>query len=70
MFEGLVVGSGGFPKGLGGGMSALIRLLSIDGNRTRWVRGVSRSMEVERGRSMSVSLCRSMAGSCGRSILT
>ncbi|KAF3559205.1 hypothetical protein F2Q69_00012936 [Brassica cretica] len=28
--EGLVVGSGGFAKGLGGGLSALIRLLSID----------------------------------------
>ena len=35
MSEGLVVGSGGFAKGLGGGLSALIRLLSIDGNRTR-----------------------------------
>ena len=33
--EGLVVGSGGFAKGLGGGLSALIRSLSIDGNRTR-----------------------------------
>ena len=35
MYEGLVVGSGGFAKGLGGGLSVLIRLLSIDGNRTR-----------------------------------
>ena len=35
VYEGLVVGSGGFAKGLGGGLSALIRLLSIDGNHTR-----------------------------------
>ncbi|KAF3486244.1 hypothetical protein F2Q69_00052305 [Brassica cretica] len=35
VFEGLVVGYGGLAKGLGGGLSALIRLLSVDGNRTR-----------------------------------
>ncbi|KAF2597704.1 hypothetical protein F2Q68_00010250 [Brassica cretica] len=32
--EGLVVGSGGFAKGLGGGLSALIRLLSIEDQRS------------------------------------
>ncbi|KAF3565083.1 hypothetical protein DY000_02016308 [Brassica cretica] len=35
MSEGLVVGYGGLANGLGGGLSALIQSLSIDGNRTR-----------------------------------
>ncbi|WZZ03251.1 hypothetical protein YC2023_089172 [Brassica napus] len=68
--EGLGVGSGGFAKGLGGGRSALIRSLSIDGNHTWWVRGACRSMGGEVGRSMTVSLYRSMVGSYCRSFLT
>ena len=62
MSEGLVIGSGGFAKGLGRGLSALIWLLSIDGNRTRWVRGAHRLMGGEGGGSIDVDLSLSIDG--------
>ncbi|KAF3587230.1 hypothetical protein F2Q69_00029983 [Brassica cretica] len=53
--ECVLVVPGGLAEGLGCGLSALIRAMSIFGNYTRYVRGARRSMGAGVCRSMAVS---------------
>ncbi|KAF3549997.1 hypothetical protein DY000_02007328 [Brassica cretica] len=67
-YECVLLVSGGLAKGLGCGLSAVIRAMSIFDNCTRYMRCAHRSMGDEVCRSVAVSRCRSMAVSRCRSM--